>query len=334
MTDPVAVGSRSIRVDDPNRSKFTTAVARTTDSAHDTGRPVSSLFGVADEIPTRVLVLGLVRADGTLDPVDVAPVAAACGQSNEQVRSCLRRLVAEGLFERRGGGRGATFRATTEGIRTMSASMQRIRLAFEHDRDGRGWDRHWHLVAFAIPEAKRASRDAFRDGLIELGGAAIQNGLYVSPRGWHAEAHALADRHDVVEHVTFATSDDLEIAGETDPRAIALRLWPIEDLGARYRAFVDEFEHVPDLLDQRRRDRSRLTEAEFLPGSLAFGARFQACFNDDPLLPPELLPRPWPGRTARELVLTCRRLGVLLREEHDKPKLFAPWDDLLLTFRS
>jgi hypothetical protein len=33
-------------------------------------------------------------------------------------------------------------------------------------------------------------------------------------------------------------------------------------------------------------------------------------------------------------VLTCRRLGVLLREEHDKPKLFAPWDDLLLSFRS
>ena len=79
---------------------------------------------------------------------------------------------------------------------------------------------------------------------------------------------------------------------------------------------------------------SRLTEAEFLPGSLAFGIHYQQCFNSDPLLPPELLPRPWPGREARELVLTCRRLGVLLREEHDKPKLFAPWDDLLLSFRS
>ena len=91
---------------------------------------------------------------------------------------------------------------------------------------------------------------------------------------------------------------------------------------------------MPDVLEQRRRDKSRITEAEFLPGSLSFGLRYQECFADDPLLPPELLPRPWPGREARELVLTCRRLGVLLREEHDKPKLFAPWDDLLLSFRS
>jgi len=91
---------------------------------------------------------------------------------------------------------------------------------------------------------------------------------------------------------------------------------------------------VPDVLERRRRDKSRITEAEFLPGSLSFGLRYQECFADDPLLPPELLPRPWPGREARELVLTSRRLGVLLREEHDKPKLFAPWDDLLLSFRS
>ena len=306
----------------------------TTDDDRGGTRPVTGLFGVADEIPTRVLVLGLVRADGTLDAADIAPVAAACGQSSEQVRSCLRRLVSEGLFDRDGEGRNATYRATDEGMRTMSASMDRARLSFEQDAAGRGWDRRWHLVAFAVPEAKRASRDAFRDGLIELGGASIQNGLYVSPRPWDQHARDLADRHRVIDHVTFATTDDLEVGGETDPRAIAARLWAIEELAERYRAFIDEFQHVPELLEQRRRDHERLTEAEFLPGSLTFGTRFQSCFNDDPLLPPELLPRPWPGRAARDLVITCRRLGVLLREEHDKPRLFAPWDDMLLSFRS
>ena len=81
-------------------------------------------------------------------------------------------------------------------------------------------------------------------------------------------------------------------------------------------------------------EKRRITEAEFLPGSLTTGIRFQECFNDDPLLPPELLPRPWPGRTARDLLIRCRRSGVLLREEHDKPQLFAPWDDLLLSLRN
>ena len=307
---------------------------KTTGADHDRSGPRSPLFGVATELPTRVLVLGMLRSDGVLLAADVAPVAAACGQTTEQVRSCLRRLVTEGILVREGTGRDASFRTTAEGIRVLTASLDRIRVAMDQDRAGKGWDRRWHLAAFAVPETKRAGRDAFRDLLLELGGASIHNGLYVSPRDWRVLATARATDLDILDHVTFSSTDDLEIAGVTDPRLLAGRLWPIDELGRRYAEFVDEFAHVPELLEQRRRDHQRLTEAEFLPGSLVFGSRFQECFNDDPLLPPELLPRPWPGRAARQLVLQCRRLGVLLREEHDKPELFAPWDDLLLTFRS
>jgi len=299
-----------------------------------TGPHRPSPFGAPAEIPTRVLVLGMVRNDGSLEAGELYDVAEACGQTPEQVRSCLRRLVGEGLFERRGEGRDAHFRATPQGLRAMVASMDRTRLAFAQDAAGRGWDRRWHLVAFAIPEAKRSSRDAFRDQLIDLGGAAVQNGLYLSPHPWEKATGDQAERLGVLEHTTFATTDDLVVGGVDDPRELARALWPIDDLARRYEAFIEEFREVPELLQRRRRDKQRLTEAEFLPGSLSFGIKFQQCFNDDPLLPPELLPRPWPGRQARELVITCRRLGVLLREEHDKPKLFAPWDDLLLSFRS
>lgn len=316
-------------------------MTRTTDGSDDRsstdadgGVPRSPLFGVDTDVPTRVLVLGMVRSDGVLAAADVQPVAEACGQTPEQVRSCLRRLVAEGLFSREGTGRDAVFRTTPDGVRVLSASLDRIRLAMTQDRAGKGWDRRWHLAAFAVPETKRAGRDAFRDLLLDLGGAPIHNGLYVSARDWRVPAAARAVDLGISEHVTFASSDDLTIAGTSDPRTIADRLWSIDEIGRRYQAFIDEFSHVPALLEQRRLEHHRLTEAEFLPGSIVFGTRFQECFNEDPLLPPELLPRPWPGRAARELMLTCRRLGVLLREEHDEPKLFAPWDDLLLTFRS
>ena len=291
-------------------------------------------FGSPTEIPTRVLVLGMTHTDGTIVASEVYPVAEACGQSLEQVRSCLRRLVNEGLFERHGEGREARFTATPAGLRAMSASMERTRLAFVQDAAGRGWDRTWHLVAFAVPEAKRAARDAFRDHLLDLGGASVQNGLYVSPHPWEKPVRDQAAELGVLDHTTFATSDDLEIGGVADPREIAARLWPVAELGARYQAFVDQFEHVPAALEQMRSQKRRITEAEFLPGSLTTGIRFQECFNEDPLLPPELLPRPWPGRTARDLLIRCRRTGVLLREEHDKPQLFAPWDDLLLSLRN
>ena len=65
-------------------------------------------------IPTRVLVLGMAHEDGTIVAEEVLPVAEACRQTPEQVRSCLRRLVREGLFTREGRGRTAQYRATEE----------------------------------------------------------------------------------------------------------------------------------------------------------------------------------------------------------------------------
>jgi phenylacetic acid degradation operon negative regulatory protein len=267
--------------------------------------------------------------DGTILASELYPVAEACGQTAEQVRSCLRRLVSEGLFTRDGEGRGAVFRATPAGMRALGASLERTRLAYAQDAAGRGWDRRWRLIAFAIPETKRAARDAFRDRLLELGGAAVHNGLYVSPHRWEKDVLADAQRLGVEAHVTVASSDDLEIGGLSDPRQIAARLWPIAEVSARYQRFIDEYTAVPASLERMRRERRRLTESEFLPGALLIGIRFTECFNTDPLLPPELLPRPWPGRTARDLLVRSRRLGILLREQHNKPQLFAPFDDVI-----
>ena len=281
------------------------------------------------EIPTRVLVLGMAHHDGTLVADELYSVAEACGLTGDQVRSCLRRLRGEGLFTREGDGREAVFRATPAGMRALASFTERTRLAYAQDAAGRGWDRTWRLVAFAIPEAKRAARDGFRDHLLDLGGAAIQNGLYVSPHHWDGDVLAEAARLDVTDHVTLASTNDLEIGGTRDPRAIAQRLWPIDEVAARYEAFVEIYQDVPDSLEQMRRNKERLAEADFLPGALIIGIKFQECFNADPLLPPELLPRPWPGRRARDLLARSRRLGILVREQHNRPALFAPFDDVV-----
>src|SRR3954468_7698439 len=122
--------------------------------------------------------------DGTIRAEEVYPVAEACGQSPEQVRSCLRRLVSEGSFERDGSGRTAVYTATERGSADMGRRMSRTRRAYAQDAAGRGWDRKWRLVAFAVPELRRSARDGLRDRLVRLGGAPIQGGLYVSPHPW------------------------------------------------------------------------------------------------------------------------------------------------------
>jgi phenylacetic acid degradation operon negative regulatory protein len=283
----------------------------------------------AADIPTRTLVLGMAREDGTIAGAELAAAAEACGVSGEQLRSCLRRLVAEGLLTRHGRGGDARFEATQTGMATLGTLLERTRLAYVQDAAGRGWDRQWRLVAFAVPEARRGDRDRFRARLRALGGAPVQAGLYASPHPWLKDVRAEATALGIAGHVAYVTSDDLEVAGERDPRELARRLWPVEDLGARYQAFVDRYADLPGLLERLRRHRRRITDAEFLPGALGMAVAFQSCFNDDPLLPPELLPRPWPGRAARQLLIRCRRMALAARQPGAHLPLFHLFDEAL-----
>ena len=278
-------------------------------------------------VPTRTLVLGMAREDGRIIGAELQPVAEACRLSPEQVRSCLRRLIAEGLLEREGRGVNANYRSTAAGLEALRRTMQRTRLAYAHDASGKGWDRRWRLVAFAVPEELRNSRDAFREALRELGGAPIQNGLYVSPLDWIGSVDAAAKRIGVSEHVSMAVTDDLRVGSETDPRHLARRLWPIEEIAGRYEQFIERYERVlTDLIAIRQR-RERIADARFLPGTFAMATALNEAFLDDPLLPPELLPRPWPGRVARDLVIRSRRLAVSLLESHHRPTLFRLFDE-------
>jgi phenylacetic acid degradation operon negative regulatory protein len=283
----------------------------------------------AKEIPTRVLVLGMAHHDGSIVVSELAPVAQACGQSREQIRSCLRRLVAEGLFARKGTGLDARYEATEEGMRALGTAWERTRLAYVQDATGQGWDRNWHLVAFAVPEARRAARDSLRQHLLELGGAAVQGGLYVSPHSWDKEVRDRAQRLEIADLITLAITDDLEIGGQRHPQELAALLWPIEELARRYQAFVTRFSRVAEGLRKMAQHNDRLPDAIFLPGALWMAVAFQACFEMDPLLPPELLPRPWPGRMARELLVRSRRLALSVREMQGRPALFQIFDEAL-----
>ena len=286
--------------------------------------------GFADfSVPTRLMVMGLAHSDGTVHGKELYRVATECGIPIETVRSAVRRLISEGLFERDGEGRDATFPATESGRAALQVTQERHLLAYAQDAAGRGWDRNWRIVSFAIPESRRTERDRFRDHLLALGGAPIQPGLYVSPHRWEAEVRADSERLGIADHVSLLTTDDLDMGGETDPRRLAACLWDLEAVAESYRSFIATYEEVPDGLEAMRDRGERLSEHDFLPGVLHMAIRFNDCFEQDPLLPPELLPKPWPGRQARELLARCRRLGVLARSDKSGPALFSVFDDAI-----
>ncbi len=157
----------------------------------------------------------------------------------------------------------------------------------------------------------------------------MHNGLYVSPHPWDKDVLATAERLEVVEHVTLAVTDELTVGGETEPVALAAQLWPLADLAGRYQAFLDRWSGVLERLGAMQRQHQQLPDSAFLPGALAMGLAYQACFEADPLLPAELLPQPWPGRAARDLLVSSRRLALRIRAEGGRPALFATFHDLV-----
>ena len=281
------------------------------------------------DLPTRMLVFGVARHDGCIPAADAFAVADACGRSAEQVRSCLRRLVGEGLFARDGVGQRALYNPTEAGLRALAGFGARALQAHAQDTERDSWDGRWHLVAFAVPEARRAARDALRDQLGLLGGAAVHNGLYVSAHPWDKDVTTTADEFDITEHITLATTTELVVGGEAEPAALAARLWPLDELAARYQAFLDRWSFVVARLTEMQRADQQLADSAFLPGALAMALAYRACFDTDPLLPAELLPQPWPGRAARELLVDSRRLALRIRAAGGLPTLFATFHDLV-----
>jgi len=289
----------------------------------------SGLVPDDDAVPTRLMVFGLTHRDGTLPAAELYRVAAECGIAVETVRSCMRRLVTEGIFLRSGEGKDAIFTATDAGRSVLSINEQRHLLAYAQDAAGRGWDRRWRMVCFAIPESHRTARDTFRDHVLSLGGAAVQPGVYVSPHRWQGDITAEAERLGILSYVSTYSTDDLCVGGEGDARALAGQLWQLENLSRQYQAFIETYRGVPEELSAMRQRGQLLTEHDFLPGVLHIAIRFNECFELDPLLPPELLPKPWPGREARKLLAGCRKHGVLARNNKSGPVLFSVFDDAI-----
>lgn len=306
-----------------------TADSRPTASPLVNARPADLSSISAESPPTRLMVLGLTHRDGRVLGSELFRVGQECGIGAETIRSCMRRLVNEGVFTREGEGRDAVYTATPAGHAQLTVTEQRHLLAYAQDAAGRGWDRRWRLVSFAIPESQRSARDAFRDFIRALGGAHIQPGLYVSPHDWNTELLSEAERLGISDRLCIMSTDDLIVNGVSDVREIAAQLWPLDEVAERYRNFITTYEGVPEELLAMRRRGETLTEHDFLPGALNIAIRFNECFELDPLLPPELLPRPWPGREARQILANCRRHGVLARQEKEGPALFRVFDDAI-----
>ncbi|NUT95357.1 MAG: transcriptional regulator [Saccharothrix sp.] len=269
------------------------------------------------EVSTRTVVEALVQPGGTVDAGELFEVARALGMSDQQVRLCVKRLVAEGKFTSEGRGRRAVLRMTPEAVRAAEPDVEFVRFMYRQDAGEVTWDGNWHLVAFAVPESQRPVRDALRDVIVRFGGAPLQGGLYVSPHEWEPLIEGEAERLGVLDSVTFLTTRDLRVGTERGAVALVARLWPLADIAARH-VRLAEVARVRLRQLEEGADRTSLLRI-----AIEVAAEFTRAVEPDPLLPPELLPEPWPGAQARSLVARCWE--ALEQRADELPALFRTY---------
>ncbi|WP_433567682.1 PaaX family transcriptional regulator C-terminal domain-containing protein [Nocardia sp. CA-151230] len=240
----------------------------------------------------------MIREDATIDAGELYDVAALLGMSDQQVRLCIKRLVAEGRFTHEGRGRKAVLRATEDTRGTIEPDLEYLRFAYAQDRGEVRWDGVWHLAAFAVPEANRQARDAMREDIVYRGGAPIQGGLYVSPHAWEDRIRSLAAKLGIDGQLTTLSTGELSVGGITAGAELAARLWPLDRLAAGHERLLAAAERTLPAL--RTADSTRQ-----LSLAITLASEFDRAVVSDPLLPPELLPRHWIGVTARAAVAEC-----------------------------
>jgi DNA-binding transcriptional regulator PaaX/acyl dehydratase len=217
------------------------------------------------------------------------------GVGEHATRATVARMVRRELLRTVRRGREAFLALTPRAVEVLRDGLRRLEAEIV-DQD---WDGRLTLLAFSVPETRRADRHALRTRLGWMGFAPLRSGLWVSPRAtdvWQALSEL-----DLLDHAEVFRA---EAALWTDPARIAREAWDLPAIAAGYRRFLDRWsgDAFGDLDGLSRRT---LLTAEWL-----------LLIRQDPRLPRALLPRDWPGVRAQELFRALQR------------KLAGPADEL------
>jgi len=140
------------------------------------------------------------------------------------------------------------------------------------------WDGNWTFVAFDIQEKMRFKRSVLRAYLQRWKFGKLQDSVWVSVRDATQELTALCETYHILPpRVLFWKAKTVGM----DPKEAAEYIWSLKKLNQRYREYVKEYHGGIDAF----------------AGIFAFLAIAQ----DDPQLPPELLPPHWNGEEAFRL---------------------------------
>jgi phenylacetic acid degradation operon negative regulatory protein len=209
---------------------------------------------------------------------------AALDVEEKAARQALTRTAAEGLLVSSRHGRRVLWELSPAGRALLEEGTAHI---YGFMGQSGPWDGRWLVVSVAIPESQRRLRHRLRTRLTWLGLGTPTPGLWISP-----DATKAAQVREVVTDLAlhdraFAWAGPIADTG--DERLLLAQAWDLDDVEARYLAFLEDFA-------QRE---AHDPEPSFVAQVQLVEAWRRFPFLD-PGLPRELLDHDWPGpRAAR-----------------------------------
>lgn len=171
-------------------------------------------------------------------------------------------------------------RLTSKGSRRIVDDIPVAQLA------KRPWDGRWRMVIFDIEEREKRLRDSFRRKLVSLGFGQWQKSVYITPHDVADEVRRYLESNKLTPYCAVLIASRADLG---DDKALARRVWQLDDLGERYVDLVDHCESVEDELKKGQVDEKEIT---------TLWDEYKELLFDDPSLPIELLPDGWPAGEA------------------------------------
>ncbi|WP_285697013.1 PaaX family transcriptional regulator C-terminal domain-containing protein [Actinomadura sp. NBRC 104412] len=247
--------------------------------------------------PQRLLMMLL--GDYWFERAEALPSAALVallgefGVTEVGARAALNRQARRGLLRVEKRGR-RTYYALTPLSGARFAEGGRRLAAFGADPSGEAgsWDGRWALVAFSVPENRRAARHALREQLRWLGYAPLYDGLWVSPYARDEEVREVLAELGVESATLFSGT-----LGEASPAGgDPIRAWDLVALRSAYERFIADWE-----VWRERAAGGAVSPIDALRARTELILDWRELMNGDPGLPAELLPGRWPRASARRV---------------------------------
>lgn len=193
----------------------------------------------------------------------------------DTIKRALVQLHRKHLISYKRGSLKETLSITKEG-------KARLRELFPTYKKNRTWDGRIYLITYDVPEFQKQHREILRTYIKRLGGAMLQESVWITPYNPHETLRSFINERDLSGVVIISDLGKDATIGEENTISLIRRLYHLDTLNDRYKKWI---RYV-----QKTEYKSAISSTKYL-----------SILRDDPQLPFTLLPADWVGDKAFSL---------------------------------